>query len=85
LYSTHSSLQTSEPKHGKVDPTNAPHIGGNTWAGGVGGADTAGLGGRGGPYRLNAGHDVYQVSMEEKAKVSAEVSIFVVGLLHQAF
>jgi hypothetical protein len=21
------------PKHGKVDPTNAPHVGGNTWAG----------------------------------------------------
>ena len=25
---------------------------GNRWAGGSGGSDTAGLGGRGGPYRL---------------------------------
>lgn len=25
----------SEPKYGKDDPKNAPHSGGNTWAGGV--------------------------------------------------
>lgn len=25
----------SEPKHGKDDPENKPHTGGNTWAGGV--------------------------------------------------
>lgn len=37
----------SEPKHGKED--DKPHVGGNTWAGGTGGSDTAGLGGRGGP------------------------------------
>ena len=30
------------PKHGKMDPDNAPHVGGNTWAGGTGGRDTAG-------------------------------------------
>lgn len=30
------------PKHGKVDLKNAPHVGGNTWAGGSGGRDTAG-------------------------------------------
>ena len=30
------------PKHGKTDPTGAPHVGGNTWAGGTGGRDTAG-------------------------------------------
>ena len=36
----------------EVDPTGAPHVGGNRWAGGSGGSDTAGLGGRGGPYRL---------------------------------
>ena len=40
------------PKHGKIDPSGAPHVGGNTWAGGTGGRDTAGLGGIGGPYRL---------------------------------
>lgn len=51
----------SKPKHGKVDPNNKPHVGGNTWAGGTGGRDTAGLGGKGGPYRLDAGHNVHQV------------------------
>ena len=30
------------PKHGKIDDTGAPHVGGNTWAGGTGGRDTAG-------------------------------------------
>ena len=24
------------PKHGKMDPTGAPHVGGGTWAGGSG-------------------------------------------------
>ena len=32
----------SGPKHGKVDPENQPHVGGNQWAGGSGGRDTAG-------------------------------------------
>ncbi len=54
-------LNDIDPKHGKVDPSGAPHVGGNTWAGGVGGRGTAGLGGVGGPYRLDAGHDVFQV------------------------
>lgn len=49
------------PKHGKEDAKNEPHVGGNTWAGGTGGSDTAGLGGRGGPYRLDKGHHVHQV------------------------
>ena len=62
------------PKHGKIDPDNAPHVGGNTWAGGTGGRDTAGLGGVGGPYRLDAGHDVHQVSDEVKAAVPKEIS-----------
>ena len=55
------------------DRTNAPHVGGNTWAGGTGGRDTAGLGGKGGPYRLDAGHPVYQVSDWEKENVPEEV------------
>lgn len=33
----HSGLDTTAPKHGKVDPNNDPHVGGNTWAGGTGG------------------------------------------------
>jgi len=61
------------PKHGKVDPHNKPHVGGNTWAGGTGGSDTAGMGGRGGPYRLDLGHDVHQVSDEAKQEVSDKV------------
>jgi hypothetical protein len=52
---------TSRPKRGKEDAKNEPHVGGNTWAGGTGGSDTAGLGGRGGPYRLDKGHVVHQV------------------------
>lgn len=40
-----------DPKFGKLDPENNPHIGGNQWAGGVGGYSTAGLGGVGGPFR----------------------------------
>lgn len=57
----YSGLDTKGPKHGKDDPKNDPHVGGNTWAGGTGGRDTAGLGGKGGPYRLDKGHDVHQV------------------------
>lgn len=63
----------SEPKHGKVDPDNKPHVGGNQWAGGSGGRDTAGLGGIGGPYRLDAGHQVYQVPDDAKAAVPDHV------------
>ncbi|KAL6064918.1 von Willebrand factor A domain-containing protein 8 [Balamuthia mandrillaris] len=67
-----NSREAKAPKHGKHDPTNSPHVGGNTWAGGTGGADTAGLGGKGGPYRLDAGHPVHQISDEEKRRVSKE-------------
>lgn len=31
-----SGLDVSAPKHGKIDPKNAPHVGGNQWAGGTG-------------------------------------------------
>lgn len=58
------------PKHGKEDAKNEPHVGGNTWAGGTGGSDTAGLGGRGGPYRLDKGHRVHQVSEAMKQQVT---------------
>lgn len=47
-------------------------MGGNRWAGGSGGSDTAGLGGRGGPYRLWDGNPVHAVSEEAKAEVSGE-------------
>lgn len=69
----HSGLDTEAPKHGKEDPKNEPHVGGNTWAGGTGGRDTAGLGGKGGPYRLDKGHKVHQLSDEEKNAVPEHV------------
>lgn len=63
----------SAPKFGQVDPKGEAHVGGNTWAGGSGGSDTAGLGGRGGPYRLWDGtHVPHQVSDGAKAEVSEE-------------
>lgn len=68
-----SGKSVSMPKHGQIDPNNKPHQGGNTWAGGSGGRDTAGLGGKGGPYRLDAGHDVHQLSDEEKDDLPEEV------------
>jgi len=68
-----SGLDVDSPKHGKIDEKNDPHVGGNTWAGGTGGRDTAGLGGKGGPYRLDAGHDVHQISDEEKEAVPEQV------------
>lgn len=52
---------------------NKPHVGGNTWAGGTGGRDTAGLGGKGGPYRLEKGHKVHQLSDEEKNDIPEHV------------
>ncbi|CAG9772643.1 unnamed protein product [Ceutorhynchus assimilis] len=70
----HSGLDVSSPKHGKEDPKNEPHVGGNTWAGGTGGRDTAGLGGKGGPYRLDKGHKVHQLSDEEKANIPEHVA-----------
>ncbi|KAM9319394.1 von Willebrand factor A domain-containing protein 8 [Gastrophryne carolinensis] len=80
-----SGLDVSSPKHGKVDPDNTPHVGGNTWAGGTGGRDTAGLGGKGGPYRLDAGHKVHQVSQAEKDAVPEEVKRAAREMAEKAF
>ncbi|KHJ47859.1 hypothetical protein D918_02018 [Trichuris suis] len=63
----------SSPKHGQVDPTGNPHVGGSTYAGGTGGYNTAGLGGVGGPYRLDAGHPVYQLPDHVKEQVPEEI------------
>lgn len=68
-----SGKSVSQPKHGKEDPENKPHVGGNTWAGGTGGRDTAGLGGKGGPYRLDKGHKVHQLSDQEKDDIPEHV------------
>nr|XP_050853012.1 von Willebrand factor A domain-containing protein 8 [Vespula vulgaris]XP_050853013.1 von Willebrand factor A domain-containing protein 8 [Vespula vulgaris] len=69
----YSGQDVSGPKHGKIDENNDPHVGGNTWAGGTGGRDTAGLGGKGGPYRLDAGHTVHQLSDDEKNSIPEHV------------
>lgn len=69
----YSGLDVSGPKHGRIDDKNEPHVGGNTWAGGTGGRDTAGLGGKGGPYRLDAGHTVHQLSDEEKNAIPEHI------------
>ncbi|OLQ07812.1 von Willebrand factor A domain-containing protein 8 [Symbiodinium microadriaticum] len=52
------------PKHGEWD--GQQHIGGNRFAGGSGGTGTAGLGGRWGPYRLDVGQKLVQVSEDKK-------------------
>lgn len=62
-----------QPKIGKLDADNTPHVGGNTWAGGTGGYNTAGLGGVGGPFRLDAGHDVHQMSESAKQQVPEHI------------
>ncbi|KAK7868613.1 hypothetical protein R5R35_008422 [Gryllus longicercus] len=80
-----SGKDVSAPKHGKVDEKGDPHVGGNTWAGGTGGRDTAGLGGKGGPYRLDAGHDVHQVSQAEKDAVPEHVKKAAHEMAQKAF
>ncbi|XP_052868127.1 von Willebrand factor A domain-containing protein 8 [Anopheles cruzii] len=73
LKNSRSDKKVTGPKQGQIDPNNEPHVGGNKWMGGTGGRDTAGLGGKGGPYRFDAGHQVHQLSDEEKGMVPEEV------------
>ncbi|KAJ1354637.1 hypothetical protein KIN20_011630 [Parelaphostrongylus tenuis] len=63
----------NDPKLGKFDPSNAPHHGGNQWMGGTGGYSTAGLGGVGGPFRLDAGHDIHQMPESAKRQVPEHI------------
>ena len=72
-YSKPRKQPSGSLKHGEEDPDNTPHVGGNNWAGGTGGTDTAGLGGLVGPYRLDKGHPVHQVSPEDKKKVPKHI------------
>ncbi|KAL3861823.1 hypothetical protein ACJMK2_007838 [Sinanodonta woodiana] len=80
-----SDRKADGPKHGKVDEDNQPHVGGNTWAGGTGGSNTAGLGGFGGPYRLDAGHNVTQVPQWQKDNVPEEVKKAAREMAEKAF
>lgn len=41
----------------------------------LGGRDTAGLGGMGGPFRLDSGNPVFQVSSLDKDSVPEEVGM----------
>ncbi|CAL1709976.1 unnamed protein product [Somion occarium] len=60
-YEPKGNTDLDKPKFGKEDPDNEPHTGGNNWAGGTGGRDTAGLGGRGGYMRLYKEHNINQI------------------------
>ncbi|KAJ6562445.1 AAA domain-containing protein [Mycena capillaripes] len=65
------NTELGEPKEGEHD--DKEHHGGNKWAGGTGGRDTAGMGGRGGYKRLYKGGDIKQVSDELKQQVPDHV------------
>ncbi|PPQ92175.1 hypothetical protein CVT25_008949 [Psilocybe cyanescens] len=64
-------VSLNEPKEGEHD--DKQHSGGNKWAGGTGGRDTAGMGGRGGYKRLYKGGDIKQVSDRLKQDVPDHV------------
>ncbi|KAJ6597514.1 AAA domain-containing protein [Mycena vulgaris] len=65
------NTELGEPKEGDHD--DKEHHGGNKWAGGTGGRDTAGMGGRGGYKRLYKGGDIKQVSDALKEQVPDHV------------
>ncbi|KAF7342156.1 von Willebrand factor A domain-containing protein 8 [Mycena venus] len=65
------NTELGEPKEGEHD--DKEHHGGNKWAGGTGGRDTAGMGGRGGYKRFYKGGDIKQVSDELKQQVPDHV------------
>ncbi|KAJ8082257.1 hypothetical protein PM082_008104 [Marasmius tenuissimus] len=68
---TPKKTDLSEPKEGVHD--NKHHQGGNKYAGGVGGRDTAGIGGRGGYKRFYKGGSIAQVSDALKQQVPEEI------------
>ncbi|KAF7366325.1 von Willebrand factor A domain-containing protein 8 [Mycena sanguinolenta] len=65
------NTELGEPKEGDHD--DKEHHGGNKWAGGTGGRDTAGLGGRGGYKRWYKGGDIKQVLDELRRQVPDHV------------
>ncbi|KAJ4490439.1 AAA domain-containing protein [Lentinula aciculospora] len=60
-----------DPKEGELD--DKQHVGGNRYAGGIGGRETAGLGGRGGYKRLYKGGDIKQLPETAKREVPEEI------------
>ncbi|KAJ7628770.1 AAA domain-containing protein [Roridomyces roridus] len=65
------NTELGEPKEGEHD--DKEHSGGNKWAGGTGGRDTAGMGGRGGYKRFYKGGNIKQVSDKLKQSVPDHV------------
>ncbi|KAF9269491.1 hypothetical protein L218DRAFT_915635 [Marasmius fiardii PR-910] len=68
---TPKNTDLSEPKEGVHD--NKQHQGGNRYAGGTGGRDTAGMGGRGGYKRFYKGGDIAQIPDAFKQQVPEEI------------
>ncbi|KAJ7481878.1 AAA domain-containing protein [Mycena latifolia] len=66
------NTELGEPKEGDHD--DKEHHGGNKWAGGTGGRDTAGMGGRGGYKRLYKGGDIRQAASLSLMKCTLQVS-----------
>ncbi|KAJ7594399.1 AAA domain-containing protein [Mycena floridula] len=65
------NTELGAPKEGVHD--DKEHSGGNTYAGGTGGRDTAGMGGRGGYKRFYKGGDIKQVSDALKDQVPEHI------------
>lgn len=70
-YDPPGDTDLERPKEGVED--NEVHVGGNTFRGGTGGRDTAGLGGRGGAERVFKGHKIHQVPEELKKQVPEHI------------
>ncbi|WFD02167.1 hypothetical protein MOBT1_000848 [Malassezia obtusa] len=70
-YDPPGDTSLERPKDGVED--DEVHVGGNTFRGGTGGRDTAGLGGRGGAERLYKGHKIHQVPDELKKQVPEHI------------
>lgn len=71
-YDPPGDTSLDKPKNGVED--DEIHVGGNTFRGGTGGRDTAGLGGRGGYERLYKGHKIHQIPDELKQQVPEHIT-----------
>ncbi|WFD43708.1 hypothetical protein MPSI1_002372 [Malassezia psittaci] len=71
-YDPPGDTSLDKPKDGVED--DEVHVGGNTFRGGTGGRDTAGLGGRGGYERLYKGHKIHQIPDELKKDVPEHIA-----------
>ncbi|KAF9078337.1 AAA domain-containing protein [Rhodocollybia butyracea] len=68
---TSKDAKLGDPKEGEVD--DKEHVGGNRYSGGMGGRETAGIGGRGGYKRLYKGGDIKQIPETSKRDVPEEI------------